>query len=72
MAVSSTIAQPLALADAEFYKATGKHIQINESVRSRERQAMLYQKFKPGQGGRAAPPGQSFHETGKALDIGNW
>jgi len=70
--VSSVIASPLAMADNDFFEATGKHIQINEALRFTERQAELYQKFKSGQGGRAAPPGKSFHETGKAVDIGNW
>jgi hypothetical protein len=70
--VSEKIASPLQLADAAFFKATGKHLIINEGLRSHERQAMLYQKYKSGKGGRAAPPGQSFHETGNAVDVGNW
>jgi LAS superfamily LD-carboxypeptidase LdcB len=72
VSVNQAIATPLQQADAEFFKATGKHIIVNEALRSNERQAALYQKFKSGQGGRAAPPGQSFHETGKAIDVGNW
>jgi len=70
--VSSSIAQRLAMADADFFRATGQHLQINEALRSHERQADLYLDFIQGRGGRAAPPGQSFHETGKAVDVGNW
>ena len=71
--VSSGIANRLAQADAEYYRATGKHIEVSEGVRSHERQAELYQRYRSGQGGRAAPPGQSFHETGNAIDVsGDW
>lgn len=70
--VSSSIADRLKAADEEFFRATGQHIVVNEGHRSRERQTELYQRYKTGQGGRAAPPGQSFHETGSAVDIRNW
>lgn len=71
--VSTGIAQQLAMADRDYFAATGQHIQVSEGLRSTERQAELYQKYKSGQGGRAAPPGQSFHETGNAVDIsGDW
>jgi hypothetical protein len=70
--VSSTIASPLQQEDQEFYQATGKHLAINEGLRSSARQAQLYNDYKSGKGGRAAPPGKSFHETGNAVDIANW
>ena len=70
--VSSVIANKLAMADRDFYNATGQHLQINEGLRSNERQAQLYANYKSGKGGRAAPPGKSFHETGNAVDIRNW
>lgn len=70
--VSDAIANNLAAADADFFQATGKHLQVNESVRSSDRQAQLYEAYKTGKGGRAAPPGHSFHEKGLAVDIGNW
>lgn len=70
--VSSTIKDNLAQADADFFKATGKHLQINEAERSTARQAQLYEAYKNGSGIRAAPPGQSFHEKGLAVDVGNW
>lgn len=70
--VNAKIANPLALADRDFFNATGQHLRINESLRSTERQAQLYAAFKSGKGGRAAPPGKSYHETGKAVDIANW
>lgn len=70
--VSSSIASRLASADADFFRATGQHLKINEGLRSRERQAELYAKYRSGTGGRAAPPGKSFHETGMAVDVANW
>lgn len=71
--VSDTISRQLARADADYFAATGKHIRISEGLRSRERQAELYERYRSGQGGRAAPPGESFHETGKAIDVsGDW
>lgn len=71
--VSSAISSNLAKADADYYAATGKHIVVSEGLRSTERQASLYARYQSGQGGRAAPPGQSFHETGKAIDVsGDW
>ncbi len=70
--VSQKIANPLEKADADFFKDTGKHLAINEGLRSTERQAQLYAAYKSGKGGRAAPPGKSFHETGNAVDVANW
>lgn len=70
------VAEPLAVllqkVDADFYRATGKHLAINEAYRSDERQAQLYAAYQAGTGGRAAPPGQSFHGKGLAVDVANW
>lgn len=79
-------AQPVLLsvlqqADAEMFAETGKHIQINESFRSPQRQIDIRKKFgytsdsqASGEGGlpMAAPPGTSFHEKGLAVDVANW
>lgn len=72
ISVQPYLASALAAANEEFFKATGKNIQINEAYRDPARQADLYQKFITGQGGRASPPGKSFHEKGLAVDIANW
>lgn len=72
VSVDKSISQPLAMADQAFFNATGKHIQINEALRSHDRQKQLYEAYKSGSGVRAAAPGKSFHETGKAVDVGNW
>ena len=69
--VSSQISDKLASADADFYAATGKHLQINQSYRTTEQQAKLYAELKP-KGARVAPPGKSFHEKGLAIDVTNW
>lgn len=58
-------------ADADFYAATGQHITINESHRSADRQAALYDELS-GKGARVAEPGSSFHEKGLAIDVQNW
>jgi hypothetical protein len=69
--VSQTIADKVAKADADFYKATGKHLQINQSYRTAEQQAKLYAELKP-KGAQVAKPGTSFHEKGLAIDVTNW
>jgi hypothetical protein len=46
---------------------------VVSSYRTREQQAALYQSYLNGTGNLAAPPGQSNHETGHAVDISsNW
>ena len=69
--VDSSISNKLAMADADYFKATGNHIPVNQSYRTREQQAELYRKSQAGLIGRTAPPGKSFHETGKAIDVGD-
>jgi len=56
-------------ADAAYYADTGQHMSFNESYRSPAAQAAAYKKYQNGTGGRAAPPGQSFHQKGLAVDI---
>ncbi len=70
--VDSSIAGKLAQADAEFFRDTGQHLQVNQSYRTREQQQALYEKSQRGEIGRAAPPGKSFHEKGLAIDVTNW
>jgi hypothetical protein len=43
--------------------------QVISSYRTRAQQAELYRRYKAGNGNLAAPPGQSNHETGNAVDI---
>lgn len=69
--VDSQIKDRLARADAAMFAATKKHIIINEGFRSLARQKELFDRFQRGEGGRAAPPGQSFHNFGLAIDIRN-
>lgn len=71
--VDASVAWRLAAAAADYFAATGQQMTFSEAYRSRERQAMLYDRYKRGQGGRAAPPGQSYHQSGMAIDMGpNW
>jgi hypothetical protein len=49
--------------------ATGQQARIDSLKRSTAEQARLYQRYITGQGGLAAPPGQSRHEFGEAADI---
>ena len=69
--VSSQIADKIASADADYFKATGKHLQVNQSFRTREQQEKLYAELSP-KGARVAKPGTSFHEKGLAIDVTNW
>lgn len=59
-------------ADRDYFNATGEHIAINQDIRDSAYQAQLYENYKSGKGGRAAPPGKSFHEKGLAVDVTNW
>lgn len=58
-----------ALVDAE--KATGETARIESMKRTTAEQSILYQRYRTGQGGLAAPPGYSRHEIGEAADIPN-
>lgn len=51
---------------AEYYQRTGKNIQVNSGYRSFTQQTALYHALGPG---KAAAPGNSQHELGKAIDI---
>lgn len=68
--VNSAVADRLAMADRDYFAATGKHLPVSESFRSAERQQELYKKLS-AKGARVAPQGYSFHELGMAVDVGN-
>lgn len=74
-------ATALQQADAEFFAATGKHIQINQHLRTSQQQQAIRDKFgytsndqPSGANGlpMAAPVGSSFHERGLSIDVSNW
>src|SRR3990167_8017339 len=69
--IDETIAERIAAADVDMRKATGTPLLVNESYRTSERQRELYEELSP-KGARVAPPGQSFHEKGLAVDVQNW
>lgn len=50
-------------------KAAGIKTSVLSGFRSRDQQAELYAKYQRGEGGIAAPPGHSYHETGNAVDM---
>lgn len=56
-----------AIAAAEA--ATGQKASIESAARTNAEQAVLYARYRSGQGGLAAPPGQSRHEIGEAIDL---
>ncbi len=63
----------LALANQDFQKDhPGQSIVVNEGYRSPDDQTAAYKAYLAGTGGRAAPPGESAHGTGMALDIQNY
>ena len=49
----------------------GVNLTLTSSYRSYAEQAYLYQLYKSGRGNLAAPPGQSKHEKGLAIDVAN-
>lgn len=69
--VAPSIALRLAKAANDFKQATGQDLQINQDFRSHEEQNRLYKELS-AKGARVAPPGQSFHEKGMAIDVTNW
>ena len=70
--VDTSIADRLTAANKAKLTATGTPIQVNSSFRTNEQQAELFRRSQAGEIGRAAPAGASFHETGKAVDIGDF
>ena len=69
--VSPLIADRLHAANQEFKAKTGKEFQIASAYRTDAQQSALYDKLAPT-GAQVAPPGQSFHEAGDAVDVTNW
>lgn len=61
--------KPLGDALIALAKASGEPIQVNSAYRSNEEQAALYQAYLNGTGNLAAPPGQSNHNHGAAVDV---
>ena len=53
----------------EAAAADGVELIIRSGYRSHERQAWLYQAWRAGYGNRAARPGYSRHQDGRALDL---
>jgi D-alanyl-D-alanine carboxypeptidase len=52
--------------------AAGVGLQLNSGFRTNEDQQMFYLAWKAGLGARAARPGFSNHQSGRALDIDVW
>lgn len=48
---------------------TGDRAQINSATRTTAEQVNLFERYRLGIGGRAAPPGTSRHEIGEAVDL---
>lgn len=65
-----SIRDKLERADAAMYKHKKKHLVVVYGFRANLLQDELYQKIHGH--GKVAPAGMSFHETGMALDLGNW
>lgn len=76
-----SVQKALQQADVAMFAATGQHIDVNSSNRTYAEQKAIRDKFgytsdtqPSGYNGLppAAPPGQSLHESGLALDVTNW
>jgi hypothetical protein len=68
--VRQSIRDRLLVADAALFKEKKAHLKINYGFRSNALQQELFQKLSGK--GKVAPAGMSFHETGMAVDVGNW
>lgn len=54
----------------EVLEFNGRPYTITSMFRSRERQAQLYDRYRAGLSQYpAAPPGSSYHEVGRAMDV---
>lgn len=62
-----SLASYLKLRDAAA--ADNVDLSINSAFRTFQRQAILFQLYKAGQGNKAAPPGASNHQHGQAFDL---
>lgn len=61
--------QPAVTAALAFARANGWAGQVNSGFRSRAEQQRLYDLYLSGRGNLAAPPGNSMHERGLAVDV---
>jgi hypothetical protein len=68
--VRESIRDKLLSADTAMFAAKKQHIRINYGFRSNALQLELFRKLSGK--GKVAPVGMSFHETGMAVDLGNW
>jgi hypothetical protein len=68
--VRQSIRDKLLIADAALFKDKKAHLKITYGFRSNALQQELFQKLSGK--GKVAPAGMSFHETGMAVDLGNW
>jgi hypothetical protein len=59
----------LAQAAQDFEAQTGSRARFSDLKRTTEEQAGLYDRYRRGEGGLAAPPGHSRHEGGYAADV---
>lgn len=69
---SPVMISALARANQAFFADTGKHLDVNSSLRSNSQQKDAYAKYQRGEIALAAKPGTSFHEKGMAVDVTNW
>jgi hypothetical protein len=65
-----SIRTKLLAADAAMFEEKKQHIIVNYGFRSNAVQRELFEKLSGK--GKVASPGESFHETGMALDVSNW
>lgn len=61
--------QPLARKLVHDAAAKGITIKVTSGTRTYQEQAILYQRYREGSGGRAAPAGRSFHNFALAFDV---
>ena len=68
--VNEGLATALKAAASEYMSITGKTVPVTSAVRSAEEQQRLYDDYKAGRSKfPAAPPGESKHAVGNAVDI---
>lgn len=68
--IDSRLADAISSAAGEYKALTGRPVTVTSGVRTKEEQAKLYRDAQSGRSSfPAAPPGNSLHESGMAIDV---
>ena len=67
-----SVAEKVMIANQNMIKQTGKGIEISSDYRSYTEQVDIWERSQGGKKFKAARPGKSNHQYGRAIDVSNW